>query len=70
MREADEARALKHIPPIETVRLSRLTAADGRAYVGVALEYHAAGGEPTVLEFGLSACDAAALGEKLGATEH
>lgn len=77
MREADEAQALKRIPPIETVRLSRFTTTDGRAYVGVGLAYHAASGEATWLEFGLSACDAAVVGaqlvqlvEKLRATEH
>ena len=74
---AGEAQALKLVPPIEKVRLTKLTTTDGTAYVGVELAYHTPGGEATRLELGLSACDAAALGaelvqlgEKLGATEH
>lgn len=69
-----QRRVNKRVPPVEKVRLKTLTAADGRAYAGVELEYHSAGGEPTRLEFGL---DAAALGaklvqlaEKLRASEH
>ena len=69
--------AVKLVPPIETVRLKQLTATDGRAYVGVEVEYHTTGGEPTRLELGLAPDDAAALGahlsqlgEKLESTEH
>ena len=68
---------VKRVPPIEKVRLRTLTAADGRAYVGIELEYHTTGGEATRLEFGLAPDDAAALGahlsqlgEKLRSTEH
>lgn len=70
-------RNVKLVPAIETVRLRVLTAADGRAHVGVELEYHTTAGEATRLEFGLSGEDAVALGaqlsqlgEKLGSTEH
>ena len=69
--------AVKRVPPIEKVRLRKLTAADGKKYVGVELEYHSAGGEATRLEFGLAPDDAAALGvhltrlgEKLRSTHH
>ena len=74
---AGEAQAVKLVPPIEKVRLTRLAAADGNAYVGVELQYHTTAGEAARLELGLSAEDAAALGahltqlgEKLGAAEH
>ena len=74
---ADEAQPVKLVPPIEKVSLTKLTATDGRAYVGVGLEYHTTGGEATRLEFGLGLGDAAVLGaqlsqlaEKLRATEH
>ena len=70
-------RSVKLVPPIEKVSLTKLTATDGRAYVGVGLEYHTTEGEAARLEFGLAAEDAAALGaqlvqlaEKLGSTEH
>ena len=69
--------AVKLVPPIEKVRLKKLAATDGIAYVGVELEYHTTGGEPTRLEFGLAPDDAAALGanlaqlgEKLQSREH
>ena len=68
---------VKRVPPIEKVRLRKLTAADGAAYVGVELEYHTTGGEAIRLELGLAPDDAAALGahlaqlgEKLRATQH
>ena len=70
-------RSVKLVPPIEKVRLRTLTATDGKAYAGVELEYHTTGGEPTRLQFGLAAEDAAELGanlsqlaEKLRSTEH
>ncbi len=70
-------RSVKLVPPIEKVRLRTLTATDGKAYAGVELEYHTTGGEPTRLQFGLTAEDAAELGanlsqlaEKLRSTEH
>ena len=68
---------LKLVPPIEKVRLRKLTATDGKVYVGVELEYRCAGREPTRLQFGLAPDDAAQLGaqlaqlgEKLQSTEH
>ena len=68
---------VKRVPPIEKVRLRKLTAADGAVYVGVEVEYHTAAGEATRLEFGLAPDDAEALGanlsqlgEKLRAAEH
>ena len=74
---AGQAQSVKLVPPVEKVRLKTLTATDGKAYVGVELEYHTSGGEATRLQFGLSAEDAAALGahlsqlaEKLCSTEH
>ena len=35
-------RSVKLVPPVETVRLEVLTAADGKAYVGVELGAHLA----------------------------
>ena len=68
---------VKRVPPIEKVRLRKLTAADGKAYVGVEIEYRSLAGDRTRLEFGLAPDDAAELGanltqlgEKLRATEH
>ena len=68
---------VKRVPPIEKVRLRRLAAADGTAYVGVEIEYRSLAGDRTRLEFGLAPDDAAALGthlsqlgQKLRATEH
>lgn len=68
---------VKLVPPVEKVRLKKLTAADGAAYVGVELQYHTTGGEATRLELGLAPDDAAELGanlaqlgEKLRTTEH
>lgn len=68
---------VKLVPPIEKVRLKKLTAADGKKYVGVELEYHTTGGEASRLQFGLAPDDAVALGanlsqlaEKLRSTEH
>ena len=70
-------RRVKLVPPIEKVRLKTLTTTDGETHVGVELEYHSTVGEPTRLQFGLCAEDAAALGaqlsqlgEKLCSTEH
>ena len=68
---------MKLVPPIEKVRLEKLTATAGQAYVGVELGYHTLGSEATRLEFGLAAEDAAALGAqpvrfggKLRSSEH
>ena len=68
---------LKFVPPVEKVRLRKLTATDGKAYVGVEIEYRSAADEPTRLQFGLAPDDAvelgaqlAQLGEKLQSTEH
>ena len=68
---------LKRVPPIEKVRLKKLTATDGKAYVGVELEYQSAGRKATRLQFGLATDDAEALGaqlmqlgEKLRSTAH
>ena len=70
-------RNVKPVPAIEKVRLKTLTAADGKAYVGVEIEYCSTGGEATRLEFEPAAEDAvelganlSQLGEKLQATEH
>ena len=70
-------RSVKPVPPIEKVRLKTLTATDGKAYVGVELDYRTLEGEATRLKFGLTPEDAVALGanlsqlgEKLQATEH
>ena len=56
---------VKLFPPIEKVRLRKLTAAGGTAYVGVEIEYRSTAGEQTRLEFGLAPDDAAALGAQL-----
>ena len=67
----------KRVPPIEKVRLRKLTTADGAAYVGVELEYRVDPDEPVRLAFGLTPGDAVELGthlkqlgEKLESTEH
>ena len=67
----------KRVPPTEKVRLRKLTAAHGKAYVGVELEYRSLAGDRTRLDLGLAPDDAAALGaklsqlgEKLRSTEH
>ena len=70
--------AVKPVPPLEKVRLRKLTTTDGNVYVGVEIEYRdMATDEPTRLQFGLTAEDAAELGtqlaqlgEKLQSTEH
>lgn len=69
--------AVKLVPPIEKVRLRRLTTTDGAVHVGVEIEYRVVGEEPTRLQFGLTPEDAvqlgahlAQLGEKLQSTEH
>ena len=68
---------VKRVPPIEKVRLPKLTAADGTAYVGVEIEYRSLAGDRPRLELGLAPDDAAALGanlarlgERLRSTEH
>ena len=69
--------AVKLVPPLEKVRLRKLTATDGAVYVGVEIEYREGAEEPTRLQFGLVAEDAVRLGEqltqlgeKLNSTEH
>ncbi len=69
--------AVKLVPPLEKVRLRKLTATDGTVYVGVEIQYREDAGEPTRLQFGLVAEDAVRLGEqltqlgeKLNSTEH
>ena len=68
---------VKLVPPLEKVRLRKLTTADGTVHVGVEIEYRVGDGEPTRLQFGLAPEDAvelgahlAQLGEKLQSTEH
>ena len=68
---------VKLVPPVEKVRLRKLTANDGHAYVGVEIEYRSTAGDPTRLQFGLTPDDAAQLAahladlaEKLQSTEH
>ena len=68
---------VKRVPPIEKVRLRKLTAEDATAYVGVEIEYRSLAGDWTRLESGLAPDDAEALGanlsqlgEKLGSAEH
>ena len=65
------------VPPLEKVPLRTLTTADGKAYVGVEMEYRDTTGELTLLQVGLSPEDAvdlaahlAQLGEKLQSSEH
>lgn len=65
------------VPPVEKVRLRKLTTTDGVVYVGVEIEYRSTAHEPTRLQFGLTPEDAAQLGaqlaqlgEKLQSTEH
>lgn len=60
------------VPPLEKVPLRTLTTADGKAYVGVEMEYRDTTGELTLPQVGLSPEDAvdlaahlAQLGEKL-----
>ena len=68
---------VKLVPPVEKVRLRTLTAADGKVYVGVEIEYRSSAGDRTRLELGLAPDDAAGLGahlaqlgEKLQSREH
>ena len=68
---------VKLVPPLEKVRLRKLTATDGAMYVGVEIEYRVGTQHPTRLQFGLSSEDAVQLGEqlmqlgeKLQSTEH
>ncbi len=68
---------VKLVPPLEKVRLRKLTATDGTVHVGVEIEYRESADEPTRLQFGLVPEDAvrlgeqlAQLGEKLNSTEH
>ena len=69
---------VKLVPPIEKVRLRKLTSTGGAKHVGVELEYRAVGDDaPTRLQFGLDPGDAVRLGEqlvqlgeKLQSTEH
>ena len=65
------------VPPLEKVRLRTLTTTDGKAYVGVEMEYRDIAGELTLLQVGMSPEDAvdlaahlAQLGEKLQSSEH
>ena len=67
----------KRVPPIEKVRLRKLTTADGAVHVGTEIEYRVAPDEPVRLAFGLAPEDAVELGahlkqlgEKLQSTEH
>lgn len=67
----------KLVPPVEKVRLRKLTATDGSVHVGVEIEYRDGAREPTRLQFGLTPEDAveigahlAQLGEKLQSSEH
>ena len=69
--------SVKLVPPIEKVRLRTLTTTDGKAYVGVEVEYHTTDAEAIRLEFGFGAENAAKLGahlaqlgEKLRSTKH
>ena len=69
--------AVKLVPPLEKVRLRKLTTTDGAVHVGVELEYRVGTQEPTRLQFGLDPEDAVRLGEqlvqlgeKLRSTEH
>ncbi|MDD9990202.1 MAG: hypothetical protein OXK20_02890 [Deltaproteobacteria bacterium] len=68
---------VKRVPPLEKVRLRKLTATDGAMYVGVEIEYRVGTQQPTRLQFGLAPGDAVQLGEqltqlgeKLQSTEH
>ena len=69
--------AVKLVPPIEKVRLRKLTTTDGAIHVGIEIEYRDGADEPARLQFGLAPEDAvqlgahlAQLGEKLRSTEH
>ena len=69
--------AVKLVPPLEKVRLRKLTTTDGAVHVGVEIEYREGAAEPTRLQFGLAPEDAvrlgeqlSQLGEKLQSTEH
>ena len=44
-REPGGLRRWKLVPPIEKVRRRKLTAADGKAYVGVEIEYRSIVGD-------------------------
>ena len=68
---------VKLVPPVEKVRLRKLTTTDGAVHVGIEIEYREGTGEPSRLQFGLTPEDAvqlgahlAQLGEKLQSTEH
>ena len=68
---------VKLVPPLEKVRLRKLTTAEGAVHVGVELEYRIGAQAPTRLQFGLDPGDAVRLGEqlvplgeKLQSTEH
>jgi len=68
---------VKLVPPLEKVRLRKLTTTDSTVHVGVEIEYRIGAEEPTRLQFGLVPADAvrlgeqlAQLGEKLNSTEH
>jgi len=68
---------VKVVPPLDKVRLRKLTTTDGTVHVGLEVEYRDGAEEPTRLQFGLVPEDAvrlgeqlAQLGEKLNATEH
>ncbi len=69
--------APKPVPPIEKVRLRKLTTTDGAVHVGIEIDYRVAPDEPVRLALGLSPNDAVELGEhltqlgeKLKSTEH
>ena len=65
------------VPRVETVRLRKLTTADGAVHVGLEVEYHSTAGAPVRLQIGLTPEQAGELGahlaqlaEKLQAGEH
>jgi len=69
--------AVNIVPPIEKVRLRKLTTTDGTVHVGVEIEYRDGGEEPKRLQLGLAPEDAmrlgahlSQLGEKLASTAH
>ncbi len=69
--------AVKLVPPLEKVRLCKLTATDGTVHVGMEVEYREGAQQPTRLQLGLVPEDAvrlgeqlAQLGEKLNSTEN
>ncbi len=57
--------AVKLVPPLEKVRLRKLTTTDGAVHVGVEIEYRIGARAPTRLQFGLDPEDAVRLGEQL-----